>query len=92
LFDSILGAAARTAGQENEMYILLFLSVVLMSALAVRWFFFWSFPDIPEDVGLEREGESNPSVFFDPRTWAMFQPRPLISYRRDRRGRFRKMP
>lgn len=74
------------------MYFLLFLVALLTGALAVRWFLVWSFPDIPEDVALEREAEPNPAIFFDPRTWAMFQPKPLISYRRDRKGRFRKMP
>jgi hypothetical protein len=74
------------------MYILLLLIVVLASALAVRCFLFWTFPDAPEDVATEPELPASPSLFYDPRSWAMFQPRPLISYRRDRRGRFRKMP
>jgi hypothetical protein len=73
------------------MYILLFLIVVLMSALAVRWLLGWTLEEMPEDVGRFNEEVRNPSVFYDPRTWAIFQPIPLLSYRRDKRGRFRKM-
>jgi hypothetical protein len=74
------------------MYILLLLIVVLASALAVRSFLFWTFPEVPDDIHFETEPPPNPSIFYDPRTWAIFQPRPLLSYRRDKRGRFRKMP
>jgi len=74
------------------MYILLFLLVAIATAFAVRSFFFWTFPELPEDISLTPEAPTNPSAFYDPRTWAMFQPKILISYRRDKKGRFRKMP
>lgn len=73
------------------MYILLFLIVVLTSALALRWLLGWTLQEMPEDVIRPDEAIENPSVFYDPRTWAIFQPIPLLSYRRDKRGRFRKM-
>ena len=74
------------------MYILLFLIFILASALAVRSFLSWTFAEVPEDSASFEESPLDPSRFYDPRTWAIFQPIPLISYRRDKRGRFRKMP
>ncbi len=73
------------------MYILLFLILVLLSALAMTWLLSWTLQESPEDVSRPEEAIGNPSVFYDPRTWAIFQPIPLLSYRRDKRGRFRKM-
>ncbi len=73
------------------MSILLFLAALLLAVLAIRWFLFWSLPELPEDVAVP-EVPDHPSLFYDPRTWAVFHPRPLISYRRDKKGRFRKMP
>jgi hypothetical protein len=73
------------------MYILLFLILVLMSALAMALLLSWTLQDTPDDVSNSDEPIENPSVFYDPRTWAIFQPIPLLSYRRDKRGRFRKM-
>ena len=73
------------------MYILLFLILVLAAALALRWLLGWTLPEIPEDVACSDDRIQNPSVFYDPRTWVIFQPIPLLSYRRDKRGRFRKM-
>ena len=74
------------------MYILLFLIVVLASALAARSFLSWTLAEVPEDSSSFDEQPLDASRFYDPRTWAIFQPIPLISYRRDKRGRFRKMP
>ena len=74
------------------MYILLFLSASLAAVLLGRWFLFWTFPELPDDVAPAGDPQVDPSVFYDPRTWAIFQPKTLISYRRDKRGRFRKMP
>ena len=74
------------------MSILLFLIVALAMALTVRWFLFWTFPEMPEDISSSHPSQSDPSSFYDPRTWMIFQTKPLISYRRDKRGRFRKMP
>ena len=74
------------------MYILLFLIVILASSLAVRSFLSWTFAEVPEDSAPFEEPPLDSSRFYDPRTWAIFQPIPLISYRRDKRGRFRKMP
>jgi hypothetical protein len=89
--DQYVSRAVSCAERETKMYILLFLIVVLMSALAVRWLLGWTLAEMPEDVGRFNEEVQNPSVFYDPRTWAIFQPIPLLSYRRDKRGRFRKM-
>ena len=88
----ILQRRCATAPRENELYILLLLIVLVASALAVRSFLYWSFPEAPEEDRREAELPARPPIFFDPRTWAMFQPRLLISYRRDKQGRFRKMP
>lgn len=74
------------------MYILLFLIAIVAAVLLARWFLFWTFPELPEDVGPAQVSQPEPATFYDPRTWAIFHPRPLISYRRDKRGRFRKMP
>ncbi len=74
------------------MSVLLLLVALVGSVLAVRWFLYWSIPEIPEDVSTAADQPANPALFYDPRTWAIFQPIPLISYRRDKKGRFRKMP
>jgi len=88
----ILQRPGATAPRENEVYILLLLIVLVASALAVRSFLYWTFPEAPEDDRRETEPPAHAPFFFDPRTWAMFQPKLLISYRRDKKGRFRKMP
>lgn len=69
----------------------LFLVFALLAVFGVRWLLFWSLPEPQEDTVVV-EPPANPAVFYNPRSWATFQPRPLISYRRDKRGRFRKMP
>jgi hypothetical protein len=73
------------------MSILLFVAALLAAVLAIRWFLFWTLPELPEDVAVA-EAPDHPSLFYDPRTWAVFHPKPLLSYRRDKKGRFRKMP
>lgn len=73
------------------MSVAIFLVFVLLGIFAVRWFLFWSIPEVADDSSIAEPPE-HPSLFYDPRTWAIFQPKLLISYRRDKRGRFRKMP
>ncbi len=74
------------------MYILLFAITILAIALAIRSFLYWTFPEVPEDSTSFQEPPLQPSNFYDPRTWAIFKPMTLIGYRRDKKGRFRKMP
>ena len=76
------------------MSILLVL-ILLMAAIAGLYFTLsWSLEETPDD--LEDERIRNPRSFYDPRTWAAYhrlvgQKPLLISSRRDRQGRFRKM-
>lgn len=74
------------------MYILLFAVSILAIAFAIRSFLYWTFPELPEDSSRFEEQPASPSIFYDPRTWVIFKPMTLISYRRDKKGRFRKMP
>jgi hypothetical protein len=51
--------------------------------------------EVPED-SLADDRPANPSSFYDPRTWTAFHRfmgsgNLLLTYRRDKRGRFRKV-
>jgi hypothetical protein len=76
------------------MYILLVLMLTLGLVTGLYLTLSWSLAETPEDIGNERIEE--PRSYYDPRTWAAYhfllgQKPILISSRRDRRGRFRKM-
>jgi|GEM_PF-5024492 len=76
------------------MYILLVLILILALVAGLYVTLSWSLAETPEDVADERSQE--PRSYYDPRTWAalhfLLGEKPLlISSRRDRRGRFRKM-
>ena len=78
------------------MYLLLLLAVALALVLWLSWFLSWTVAEAPEDSAASEEQRRNRRNFYDPRTWAAYQRwtrhRPLlISYRRDKRGRFRKL-
>jgi hypothetical protein len=76
------------------MYVLLVLILILALVAGLYLTLSWSLAETPEDVSDERIQE--PRSYYDPRTWAAYhfllgQKPLLISSRRDRRGRFRKM-
>jgi hypothetical protein len=76
------------------MYILLVLILLLALIAGGYLIISWSLTEVPEDI--EDERTHDPRSFYDPRTWAAYhfligQKPLLISSRRDRRGRFRKM-
>ena len=78
------------------MYMLLFLAVLLALVVWASWFLCWTVAEAPDDDAASDERRRNPRNFYDPRTWAAYQRwtrhRPLLlSYRRDKRGRFRKL-
>ena len=79
------------------MYILLFFFTALLVGFGLRWLVEWTLLETPEDSISSWHVERAPRNFNHPRTWAAYQRllrrhRPvLISSRRDRRGRFRKM-
>ena len=79
------------------MYILLFFFAALLVGFGLRWLVEWALAETPEDSGSSWQLDRDPRNFNNPRTWAAYQrllrwQRPvLISSRRDRRGRFRKM-
>jgi hypothetical protein len=76
------------------MYVLLVLILLLALIGGLYFVLSWSLAETPED--LDHERTRNPRSFYDPRTWAAYhrlvaQKPPLLSSRRDRQGRFRKM-
>ena len=76
------------------MYVLLVLILLLGLIAGLYFTLSWSLAEEPEDLDDERT--RNPRSFYDPRTWAAYhrlvgQRQLLISSRRDRQGRFRKM-
>ena len=76
------------------MYILLILSLLLALFGAMYFILSWSLADASEHADDERT--QDPRSFYDPRTWAAYhrllgQKPLLLSSRRDRQGRFRKM-
>ena len=79
------------------MYILLFLVSILLLSVLVHALLSWIFSEPPEDRQSLAEPHKPPRSFQNPRTWAAFHrlvaQRPArLGYRRDKRGRFRKMP
>lgn len=78
------------------MYILLSIALAV-AAVALAWLFtLWLLPEAPEDDLGGSEGTRRPRDFYDVRTWVAYQrwtrQKPaLLAYRRDKRGRFRKM-
>lgn len=78
------------------MYILLFLITILLLSFFVHALLSWTFSEPPEDCEAAGERLKPPRSFYNPRTWAAYHrlaaQRPAkLSYRRDKRGRFRKM-
>jgi hypothetical protein len=64
-------------------------------ALALQVFLSWAFAESPED-GTSDGPTRSPRSFYNYRTWTAFhrllsRRPPLLTYRRDRRGRFRKL-
>lgn len=77
------------------MYILLALIVLLTIGIALYRFLGWTFEESLEDGGEADRGRDT-ARFYNPQAWSVFnrlfpQRPPLLGYRRDKRGRFRKM-
>lgn len=79
------------------MYALILFLFALLVGFGLRWLVEWTLVETPEDSLSSWQNTREPRDFNHPRTWAAYQRLlrrkrpPLISSRRDKRGRFRKM-
>lgn len=80
------------------MYITIMVLVIVAALLGGHAFFAWLFSETGEEPGSaeERSLAKAPRSFYNHRTWAAFRrlisKKPaLLTYRRDRNGRFRKL-
>lgn len=78
----------------------MYVSVVLIGFVGLlvggHYFLSWLLVESPEDRQSREEAGRPPRNFYNPRTWAAFRRLaskrpPLLMYRRDKNGRFRKL-